>query len=244
VALDGEAWVEVDAMSGLTLPATVTRISPTATIQSGVVNYEVKVEIQSMEAVVREVRENRQQAMADLAEGEIPPPLQAAIDEGRMTQEQVEEIMKQRQEMIEQGITPTGPPAGFGGGFGGGTADGAAGATVERQTPMAAMEDFQLREGLTVTVTILIDEATDVLLVPNAAISTTGMQSTVEVQLASGETETRTVQTGLSDWQFTEITEGLAEGEQVLVPQGTNVTPTTSSQGRPGGFMMFGPPRR
>ena len=152
--------------------------------------------------------------------------------------------MKQRQEMIEQGITPTGPPAGFGGGFGSGTADGATGATVERQTPMAAMEDFQLREGLTVTVTILIDEATDVLLVPNAAVTTTGMQSTVEVLLASGETETRTVQTGLSDWQFTEITEGLAEGEQVLVPQGTATVSTTSSQ-RPGGIMMFGgPPRR
>jgi multidrug efflux pump subunit AcrA (membrane-fusion protein) len=243
VKLDGEAWVEIDAMSGLTLPATVTRISPTATISSGVVNYEVKVEVKSMEAVARDIQANRQQAMASLAEGEIPPPLQAAIDEGRLTREQVDEMMQQRQEMIEQGITPSGPPAGFGEGFAGAAADGAAGAAVERQTPMVAMEDFQLREGLTVTVTILIDEATGVLLVPNAAITATGMQSTVEVQLSSGQTETRTVQTGLSDWQFTEITDGLEEGELVLVPQGTATVATTSETR--GGFMMFGgPPRR
>jgi len=47
VKLGGEAWVQVDAISTLTLPAEVTDISPTAIIQSGVVNYEVTVEAES-----------------------------------------------------------------------------------------------------------------------------------------------------------------------------------------------------
>ncbi len=227
VKLGGEAWVEVDALSGMSLPATVTHIAPTATIQSGVVNYVVKVEVQSLEAVAQERQAARQQAMADIAAGELPAPLQQAIDEGRITREQVEEMIKQGppagMEMPE-GFTP---PAGMG--------EAATG-----QTPVAIPEDFQLREGLTVTVTIVVEEKTDVLLVPNAAITTEGRQSYVQVVLPSGETEKRAVQTGLSDYQFTEVTEGLDESEQVLVPQGTATTPTTSQQGPPRmGF--FGP---
>jgi HlyD family secretion protein len=106
---------------------------------------------------------------------------------------------------------------------------------------MSIPENFQLREGLTVTVTIIVEERADVLLVPNAAVTIQGMQSYVEVITASGETEQRTVQTGISDWQFTEITDGLSEGEEILVPQGT-VT-TTETQQRPGGMMFFGGPR-
>jgi HlyD family secretion protein len=219
VKLGGEAWVEVDAMSGMRLPATVTHIAPTATIQSGVVNYAVKVEIQSLEAVAQERQEARQQAMANIAAGELPAPLQQAIDEGRITREQVEEMIKQRQAAMASGAESGAPPS-----------------QVSTMTP----ENFQLREGLTVTVTIIVAEKTDVLLVPNAAITTEGRQSYVQVILPSGETEKRAVQTGLSNFQFTEVTEGLSEGEQILVPQGTTTTPTTTQQGPPRmGF--FGP---
>ncbi len=229
VKLGGEAWVEVDALSGMSLPATVTHIAPTATIQSGVVNYEVKVEVQSLEAVERE----SQEAMADIAAGELPAPLQQAIDEGRITREEVEEMMKQGppegMELPEGMEMPEGftPPAGMG--------EAATG-----QTSTAIPEDFQLREGLTVTVTIIIEEKTDVLLVPNAAITSEGGQSYVQVVSPSGETEQRAIQTGLSDFQFTEVTEGLSEGEQILVPQGTTTTPTTSQQGPRGPMSLFG----
>ncbi|MBA7674426.1 hypothetical protein ES703_82640 [subsurface metagenome] len=73
IKLGGEATVEVDAMAGMSLPAEVTHIAPTATIQAGVVNYEVKVEIKSLEAVHQE---QRQQAMQSIAAGELPPRLQ------------------------------------------------------------------------------------------------------------------------------------------------------------------------
>jgi hypothetical protein len=88
-----------------------------------------------------------------------------------------------------------------------------------------------------------VAESYDVLLVPNAAITFEGMQSYVQVILPSGETEKRAIQTGINDYQFTEVTEGLEEGEQVIVPQGTI---TTSTDDRPQGMMFFGgpPPQR
>jgi HlyD family secretion protein len=161
VKLGGEAWVQVDAMPGMNLTAKITHISPTATIQSGVVNYQVKVEIESLEAVMK------------------------------------------RQQGLQSGHLPTTIP-----------------------------EDFQLREGLTVTVSILVDERTDVLLVPNSAITSQGGKMYIQVMSADGTSEERVVQTGISDWQFTEVTDGLSEGEQVVVPQGTTTSTTQPGPSR------------
>ena len=98
---------------------------------------------------------------------------------------------------------------------------------------MPVPEDFQLREGLTVTVSIIVVEKTDVLVVPNAAITSQEGQSYIQVVTATGETEQRAIQTGISDYQFTEVTEGLSEGEPVVVPQGT-ASATTTQPGQSG----------
>ncbi len=211
VKLEGEAWVQVDAMSGLTLPAKVTHISPTAAIQSGVVNYNVKVELESLEAAVRERQEAMWGVVTEPASGELPDRLKQAIEAGQITQEQAEEMMKQRQAGQQQ-------PQG--------------------QKPAMMSEDFQLREGLTAIVNIIVNERNDVLLVPNAAITSQGGQSYVQVSATSGETEQRAIQTGITDWQFTEVTGGLSEGEQIVVPQGTAATPTTPQ--RQGGMHIPG----
>jgi len=163
---NGEAWVQVDSMPGINLPAEVTHISPTATIQSGVVNYQVKVEVKSLEAMQQEQKQTR---------------------EGQ-----------------------------------------------QEQVPTMIPENFKLREGLTVTVSIIVAESTDVLMVPNGAVTQKGAQSYVQIVTVSGKSEQRAIQTGVSDWQFTEVTSGLSEGEQVLVPQGT--APETTQNGSPGGF--------
>jgi len=100
-------------------------------------------------------------------------------------------------------------------------------------------EDFQLREGLTLTVSIIVEERSDVLLVPNAAITSQGGKIYVQVVSADGVTEERSIKIGISDWQFTEVIDGLSEGEQVVVPgAGTATTPTTPQQG---GRMPFLP---
>jgi len=213
VKVGGEAWVQVDAMQGLSLPAQVTHISPTATIQSGVVNYTVKVEVQPLEAVMQEQQAARQEAMEKMEQGELPERLRQAIEEGQITQEQAEEMMGQRQQ-------------------GQGEQQG--------QLSMVIAEDFQLREGLTVTVSIIVDERTDVLLVPNGAITTQGRQTYVQVQTADGTTEERAITTGISDWQFAEVTEGLSEGEQIIVPEGTTTPATQQQQGQQGGMFIPG----
>ena len=202
--------MQVDAMSGLTFPAKVTHISPTATIQSGVVNYKVKVEVESLEAVTQERQEIQQEA---IQEGEIPEQLKQAIAEGRLTQEQAEEKMKQRQQ--DQG-------------------------GQQGQVPTTILENFQLREGLTVTVSIIAAEATDVLLVPNGAITRQMGQTYAQVVLPSGATEERAIQTGISNWQFTEVTEGLNEGEKLVVPQETATTTTTQQTQGSGGMLIPG----
>jgi HlyD family secretion protein len=208
--LGKDATVQIDAMTSLIIPAKVTHISPTATISSGVVNYDVTVELESLE----ELMQAKQEAMPDISSGELPEPIKRAIEEGQMTQEEAEAMMEQMQQQMQQ-------------------------AQAEQQ---AAFENFQLREGLTVTVSIIIAEATDVLMVPNGAITTRGQQNYVQVVSADGSIEERAVTTGISNWQYTEVTEGLSEGEQVVVTQST--ASITQQGGPPGGMIIpMGPPR-
>jgi RND family efflux transporter MFP subunit len=205
VNVGAPATVTVAAMPTIAFPASVTNISPVATVQSNVVNYQVQVEINSLETSMGE----QSQATPSVSAGEIPERLKQAIEAGQITQEQAEEMMSRRQQ-----------------------------GTQQRQMPVTMPKDVQLREGLTVTVSIWLDERNNVLLVPNKAITSQGGKPYVQVVAAAGVTEERVVQTGISDWQYTEVTSGLNEGEQVAVPQGsTTTTPTTQQQQSPGGVV-------
>jgi len=206
-----EASIQVDSLSGISLPASVTFISPTATIQQGVVNYTVEVEIQSLQAMTQERQEAMQETMPDISSGEIPERMQEAIEQGRITQEQAEEMLEQMQE----GEMPF--------------------AQGGESLPTMMSEDFQLKEGMTVTVSIIVEERSDVLLVPNSAITSSGRQTYVEVVLSDGTIEERLVTAGISDWQYTEIVDGLDEGDSVVVPETTTTTSTTP-QNQPGGM--------
>ncbi len=104
-----------------------------------------------------------------------------------------------------------------------------------------------LKEGLSVNVTITIAEKTDVILVPMRAITREGRNAFVEVMKDDGITEKRAVKTGLSDWQNIEVTEGLKEGEKVVLPKSsssssntnTNTNQNRGSTGMTGGGMMI-----
>ena len=235
VKLDSEATVSADAMPGLPFPAKVTHIAPTATIQSGVVNYTVKVELEALKAISQN---QTTPATGNTTAGTLPPMLQRAVDSGRMTQEQAEEIMKKGPPTdlaLPEGFTP---PEDFT--FPEGMEFPAfSGSQAKSQISSTTSQDFQLREGLTVTVSIIVASRTNVLLVPNAAVTKEGLQSYVQVVSDSGAAEKRAVKTDISDWQYTEITDGLTEGEQVIVPLTT--TSSTSSSNRPGGMGFFGP---
>lgn len=224
VKVGGQARVQVTAMPGMTLPATVTRISPTASIQSGVVNYKVKVEVQPLPAMAQ--RQSGQQGGATgetqgAQGGELPERIQQAIAEGRMTREQAEGMMRQG-------------------------AQGFQGRTGQAQTGTVATTDFQLREGLTASVSIIVEQKNNVLLVPNGAITRQGTKNLVKVS-QGGVIEEREVTTGVSNWQYSEVIEGLNEGEKVIVPQGTRTSTTRApGMGMPGvgGPVIIGGPQR
>ena len=98
------------------------------------------------------------------------------------------------------------------------------------QVPTTVPENYRLREGLTVTVSIIVDERSNVLLVPNSAITTQGWQTYVNVVSPDGNIEERAIRTGITDYQFTEVTEGLTDGEQIVVPLGTTATTSNTQQ--------------
>jgi len=212
------ATVKVDALPTVNIPAKVTQIAPTATIQSGVVNYKVKIEIQSLEAV-KERQATRQQAAQAIQEGQMPERLKQAIEEGRITQEQAQEIMKRRQQ-------------GQGGQPGQGPGSGQGQQAAPQATPQVSLqtlpEDFQLREGLTVTVSVQVDERNNVIVVPNRAIKREDGETYVQVQV-NDAIDKRLIKTGISNFTHTEVTEGLDEGEEIIVAATTSSTPTSGS---------------
>ncbi len=171
VKIGGSANVQIDAAQGLTVPATVTYIEPTATVQSGVVNYHVKVEL-------------------------IPPTSTNSTQTGQA-----------------QSTAPT------------------KGTTAQNTTASFA----SLREGLSVTVNILKENRQNVLLVPNKAIIRQGTATSIQVLQSDGTIETRTVQVGASDSRNTEVTQGLNEGDKVIVQSSATRAATPAT-----GFGPFG----
>ena len=91
--------------------------------------------------------------------------------------------------------------------------------------------------GLTANVNVVTAQKDSTLYVPNRAIRRNGRNQVVEVQTEGGKTEQRTVSTGLANDTITEITQGLQEGETVIIPATTTQVP------RVGGF-GGGPPGR
>ena len=75
---------------------------------------------------------------------------------------------------------------------------------------------------------MVVSERKNVLLVPNTAITQQGNETLVRV-IKDGDIESRSIVTGLSDWQFTEVISGLSESEEVVIG-GTIVTTEESSQ--------------
>ncbi len=176
-----EASIQIDSMPTVILTAKVTQISPTANIQSGVVNYEVAVEADSIRIA-----------------GPSSP-----------------------------GNTTPVP--------------GAESQTMPGKFAEAITTDSvsELREGMTVTLNITVSGKKDILLVPGQAIQRSGKGTQVQV-MRNGAAETRDVTTGISNWQFTEIIEGLEEGEEVVI-QTAVATGQNQRFGQTGGFQQGAP---
>ncbi|MFC1987213.1 efflux RND transporter periplasmic adaptor subunit [Chloroflexota bacterium] len=217
VNLGGDATVQVDSIPGLVLPAKLTHISPTATIQSNVVNYQVKVEIQSLQPLIALSQlASGNSSSANISSSQFAPRSKPGGSSGNLTQEQIQAMIDQRQQLS------------------GGQLRG-----LQSQTSTTEPVNYQLREGLTVTVSITVQERNNVLLIPNQSITLQQRQAYVQVQIADGTTEHRAIETGINNSLYTEVTSGLSESEKVIMPQGTTTSSTTQQQQRQGGSMYI-----
>lgn len=75
-----------------------------------------------------------------------------------------------------------------------------------------------VREGMTASVAVLIDQVSDVLVVPQGAITGSGDSTTVLVRGEGGASESVPVIVGLQGDTGTEITAGVREGDVLIIP--------------------------
>ena len=90
--------------------------------------------------------------------------------------------------------------------------------------------DERLKSGMTANTSVVVSEASNVLVLPNSAVTRIGGQSFVTLLGRDGKTETRVqVETGAVGDTSTEITSGLNLGDRVVLPQ------LRTQQQQPGG---------
>ncbi len=219
VNFNSNATVTIDALSGLSYPAKVIYISPTATAQQGVVNYRVRVEIQPQSQTPQQMNPPGFGQSDNLSREELINRIQESVKQGLMSQAQADQLIKQiREGNSNTGFTFQRP-----------------GSSTNRFSPQVP-SIVNLKQGLSATVNIITAQKQDVLLVPSDAISRKGGVSVVTVR-KDGIDEQRNVTTGISDWQYTEIVSGLREGEQVVITRSTSSSANRQMQqfGLPGG---------
>jgi multidrug efflux pump subunit AcrA (membrane-fusion protein) len=99
--------------------------------------------------------------------------------------------------------------------------------TIDISKPAA-----QLKPGMNASAKVILESVSDVLMVPNTAISGNANRGYTVQVAAGGDTsklETRTVTLGMANDSYTEVSSGLSEGEVVLT--GTIDTSADSSSG-------------
>jgi len=80
------------------------------------------------------------------------------------------------------------------------------------------------REGMTASVSVLVDEVSDALVVPQGAITGSGERATVLLQGPDGTTESVPVTIGLQGDAGTEITAGVGEGDVLVIPSADDLS--------------------
>src|SRR6266851_3698300 len=101
--------------------------------------------------------------------------------------------------------------------------------------------DRSLKQGMTANATVTVSKAASALAVPNLAVTHTAGQAYVNVY-AGGQSVQTPVETGVVGDQFTEVTGGLNDGEQIVLPtiRASTGTGTTRGGGFGGGVRVGG----
>ncbi|MFB9905110.1 efflux RND transporter periplasmic adaptor subunit [Allokutzneria oryzae] len=96
-----------------------------------------------------------------------------------------------------------------------------------------------LKPGQSASVQVVVAKVDNALTVPSFAVQSTGGTHRVTVW-SNGQQAVRTVQVGVKGEQATQITSGLAEGDQVVIPTATGTTQQQQQPGGGGGRATFG----
>jgi len=212
----GLADVQVDAIPGLTLVAKVSHISPTATVQSGVVSYKVTVEMENLQTAgnagsSRTIPDSVPQPGSNSSPG-IPAP-SPEISGPSPSQNNTDTFSSPETSGIPR--FPRASRAPGDGSFASRFAGNAQFPTAVQGPVSGSSGVSQIKAGMSVTVSIVVTRKSGILLVPNQAISYSAGKSQVRVA-KDGKVETRIIETGINNWQYTEVVQGLDEGEDVL----------------------------
>jgi len=89
-------------------------------------------------------------------------------------------------------------------------------------------DNVTLLAGMSATADIVTEEASNVLVVPDAAIGGTTAKPTVQVT-TNGVTETRSITIGIDDGSYTEVKAGLQNGEYVVVTLSSTSSSSSST---------------
>jgi membrane fusion protein (multidrug efflux system) len=98
-------------------------------------------------------------------------------------------------------------------------------------------EDGRLRAGMFCRVGLVLKEASDVLVVPGAAVVGAGSSAAV-LRVGNGTVERANVELGLRQGALVEVRSGLAEGDQVILsgqgqlPEGIRVEVASGERGQ------------
>lgn len=216
------ATVQVVAVPNVTFPAIVKLISETPTVSSNVVNYTVTVALDPVDAAAVKALSAAQTAPVT-ASGRTRTSGAAGQTgtDNRTFPRQAFPGQPSDNRTASDNRTSTRRP--FTGQVPGGT-----GQSQQTQSTSTLPQNFRLREGLTVTVSIIAEQRSDILLVPNKAITSRGGKYYVKL-LSAGTAEEKMIQAGITDGQNTEVVSGLNEGDQVSTA--TNIVTTTTTTG-------------
>jgi HlyD family secretion protein len=96
-----------------------------------------------------------------------------------------------------------------------------------------------LKQGMTANATVTVSKATNAITVPNLAIGHLGTEAYVYVYSGGQQVQTP-IETGVVGDQYTEVTGGLNDGEQVVIPTVRVSTGSTGGTNRGFGGGGFG----
>ncbi len=231
------ATVQPVALASYTFPAKIALIAETPTISSNVVNYKVTVQMDPVTSATMQAQAT-QRVSSGSTSGRTRTPgaggqtagtqFSGAASDNRTFNRQAYSGQPSDNQTASDNRTSTRRS------FAGQT-PGAGGQNQQVQAPVTVPQNFRLREGLTVTVSIIAEQRTNILLVPNKAITSRGGRYYVQLASADGKTAEKQIQAGITDGQNTEVISGLAEGDVVSTATNITVPATTTTNQQRGG---------